>query len=235
MKDFLNGKKGIFFDIGWTLDKPASGDWMLTHALRQCVGDARLDAVPRAVLEAALEEGIAYLKERHLLFTCEEEEEQFTAYYAILNRRCALGMSEEDVRAVAHDRTYGIRENYVFFDDALPTVKALSERFRLGIISDTWPSAAGQLAMGGITPYLSCHTFSNEVGVFKPHPRIYRHALDGMGLPPEQTVFIDDLPANLDGAAAMGITPVLIVAHEGADVPTPYAKIHALHELLEGL
>ena len=31
MLDLLNDKKVIFFDVGYTLDKPASGDWMFTN------------------------------------------------------------------------------------------------------------------------------------------------------------------------------------------------------------
>ncbi len=38
---------------------------------------------------------------------------------------------------------------------------------------------------------------SFEVGAIKPHPPIYRHALDTHGLGPEQTLYIDDLPQNI--------------------------------------
>ena len=31
MLDLLNDKKVIFFDVGYTLDKPASSDWMFTN------------------------------------------------------------------------------------------------------------------------------------------------------------------------------------------------------------
>ena len=30
MPDILKDKKVIFFDVGYTLDRPASGDWMFT-------------------------------------------------------------------------------------------------------------------------------------------------------------------------------------------------------------
>jgi len=47
---------------------------------------------------------------------------------------------------------------------------------------------------------------SGEVRLVKPDARIYRHLLDTHGLQAEECVFIDDSPANVAGAAALGIT-----------------------------
>jgi glucose-1-phosphatase len=46
--------------------------------------------------------------------------------------------------------------------------------------------------------------FSHEVGMRKPHPEIYQHCLVRMKCRPEQCVFIDDVPANIDAARACG-------------------------------
>lgn len=46
---------------------------------------------------------------------------------------------------------------------------------------------------------------SGEVKVIKPDPRIFQHLLATHGLKPEHTVFIDDAPYNVAGAAALGI------------------------------
>ena len=35
----LRDKKVIFFDVGYTLDMPASGDWMFTNRFLQEAGD----------------------------------------------------------------------------------------------------------------------------------------------------------------------------------------------------
>lgn len=51
-------------------------------------------------------------------------------------------------------------------------------------------------------------------------------------IPAEETVFIDDAVRNLDGAAALGITPILIAANPASDVETDYLKIHDLRELI---
>lgn len=46
---------------------------------------------------------------------------------------------------------------------------------------------------------------SGEVGMRKPEPGIFHHALELVGLPPEQCVFIDDLEANVRAAEALGL------------------------------
>jgi putative hydrolase of the HAD superfamily len=45
-------------------------------------------------------------------------------------------------------------------------------------------------------------------GVYKPDPAAYRLILDRMGVAAEDTVFVDDQPVNLAGAAAVGMIPV---------------------------
>jgi len=48
---------------------------------------------------------------------------------------------------------------------------------------------------------------------------MYLHALEQMGFPPEQTVFVDDWENNLDGAAECGIKPILIKTRANTPIP----------------
>ena len=50
---------------------------------------------------------------------------------------------------------------------------------------------------------------SCEVGMCKPAPAIYRRLLDDFELDPAATVFVDDMPANVDAAAKLGIGTIL--------------------------
>ncbi|MFJ4921098.1 HAD-IA family hydrolase [Streptomyces sp. NPDC088725] len=61
----------------------------------------------------------------------------------------------------------------------------------------------------GIWDLFDVHVISEAVGMAKPDPAIYRLTLDRLGLPGEACVFVDDHPANLPPAAALGITTVL--------------------------
>jgi putative hydrolase of the HAD superfamily len=49
---------------------------------------------------------------------------------------------------------------------------------------------------------------SYQVGVMKPDPRIYQEALRRSGLPAGACLFVDDRPANVEGAARLGIHTV---------------------------
>ncbi len=55
---------------------------------------------------------------------------------------------------------------------------------------------------------------SGEVGMRKPEPRIFLHAAELLGLPPQECVFIDDIQANITAAEQIGFTGVL---HSAAD------------------
>ena len=46
---------------------------------------------------------------------------------------------------------------------------------------------------------------SGEIGLRKPDPRIFHHAADAVGLPPEQCFFVDDIEENVHGAQAVGM------------------------------
>lgn len=49
---------------------------------------------------------------------------------------------------------------------------------------------------------------SCEVGMRKPNPAIYRHALDLLGRAPAEAVFLDDSPGNVAGAKAAGLAGI---------------------------
>ena len=52
---------------------------------------------------------------------------------------------------------------------------------------------------------------SSKLGWRKPDPRIYRHACELIGVPPERCVYLDDLGVNLKPARDMGMTTIKVV------------------------
>ena len=48
-------------------------------------------------------------------------------------------------------------------------------------------------------------TASNEAGAAKPEPAIFQAAIAGLGLAPQEILFVDDVPAYVEGARALGL------------------------------
>ena len=230
MIELLKDKKVIFFDVGYTLDYPLSGDWMFTKKFYEVVDD-KLNKYSFDEIQRARDKGLEYLEKNHLCRTVEDEYFQFIHYYSEISRNLTLDLTEVEIKEIAFDRTYNMN-NYIAYPDVKKVLKILSKSHKLGIISDTWPSIEQQLNSFGITEFFSTYTFSCFVGTFKPNEKIYKDALDKCGVPAQDTVFIDDSLKNLEGADKLGITPILIAANPASDVDSPYLKIHSLSELL---
>ncbi len=226
----IKDKKVIFFDVGYTLDRPASGDWMFTGKFLELAGE-KLKQHSEAEINAARDAGLRYLAENHLVTSVEEEQKQFYRYYSIISEQLGLGLTTDELEQAARDRTFNM-ENYIPYPGIQEVLETLSRTHKLGIISDTWPSIEQQLEYIGVSRYFSFQTYSCFVGVFKPDRHMFLDALGKCGAAPEETVFIDDSVRNLEGAAELGITPILIAANPAADVETSYLKIHDLRELI---
>ena len=226
----LRDKKVIFFDVGYTLDMPASGDWMFTNRFLQEAGN-KLKACSDHKINRARDVGLHFLANNHLIKSVDAEIEQFYQYYSIISDELNLGLSETQRQEIARDRACNMK-NYIPYPGINEVLETLSKTHRLGVISDTWPSIEQQLEYLGIARYFSFRTFSCYVGVFKPDRRMYLDALDKSGVSPDEAVFIDDSVHNLEGAAALGILPILIAANPEADVETSFLKIKDLRELI---
>jgi putative hydrolase of the HAD superfamily len=73
---------------------------------------------------------------------------------------------------------------------------------RIGLLSNSWGNNYPRELFTGVFDSV---VISSEVGMRKPEERIFLHALDGLGLPPHQCVFIDDIEANVEAARALGM------------------------------
>jgi len=227
----LHNIKGIFFDLGGTLLYPPSGSWMFSDlAYRYFPKDAL--AKPKA--QEAMGAALAELHEDHLLHSLDEEYAQFYRYFSSIAQALPeLGLTAAEIEAVTKDKVYNKADNYRLFDDTIDTLKALHGKYRLGIISDTWPSIVPELEHLDILKYFDCVTYSFEAGTFKPDPKMYRDALAKMALPAGETIFVDDLACNLEGARRAGINPVHICAMPGIEPAEGIPRIDRISALLD--
>ena len=231
MIELLRDKKVIFFDVGYTLEYPASGDWWFTNKFYELVANKFAKHRPEDI-QKAKNISLEYLEKNHLVQSVEDEYFQFIHFYSEISRNLDLGLTEAEIKTIAYDRAYNMN-NYIAYPDVKRVLSVLGKSFKLGIISDTWPSIEQLLCSIGVREFFSTSTYSCFLGTFKPDKRMYIDALEKCGYPAEDTVFIDDSLGNLEGAARLGITPILIAANPASDVESPYLKIHSLSELLK--
>jgi putative hydrolase of the HAD superfamily len=84
---------------------------------------------------------------------------------------------------------------------------ARSAGLRTGLVSNSWGSALYPRAR--LQAVFDAVVISGEVGFRKPDPAIFRVALERLGVTAERCVFVDDEPAHLTAAAALGFVTVL--------------------------
>jgi HAD superfamily hydrolase (TIGR01509 family) len=92
----------------------------------------------------------------------------------------------------------------------LNILKKLKDRYRMVLLSNTDIERFGFVKRK--FPEILIfdeYVLSFEVGCLKPNPEIYKAALTKAHARPGESVFIDDLKENIDGAAKMGIRAIL--------------------------
>ncbi len=75
---------------------------------------------------------------------------------------------------------------------------------------------------------IACWTISGEVGARKPDERIYRAFLDAARLTADRVLFVDDRTANVQAAAALGFSTILVDFAGTGDVPDAVRTVDAL-------
>ena len=230
----FEGAGGIVFDVGWTLLAPRYGNWTYNTAkMHEVMMSQRFLSIPEQRRRKVLEQAQAYL-DSHVKVDSEDEELYCMRMFfrMIFDGLPELGLSAEDADEIARDKVFNM-ENYVYFEDAVPLLQKLRGRYRLGVISDAWQTIGRMLDNGGLTEFFEAFTFSCYVGACKPDRRIFEDALAKLGVPAQETIFIDDIERNLDGAAALGINPVLITYKPGAIPSEKYPSIARVSDLLQ--
>jgi 2-haloacid dehalogenase len=78
--------------------------------------------------------------------------------------------------------------------------------------AETWP--VGLTLQPRLAEVFGVTVVSGEEGIVKPDPRIFHLLCRRAGVAPEDCVFIDDFPPNVEGARAVGMEGILFTAPE---------------------
>ena len=113
--------------------------------------------------------------------TVENEIAFWRLYFAELLR--TQGITEQiSARADALFDAFWLKGGVVY-PETVPVLDWFAARgYRMGVISDTFPSLRLTLEAVGLDQYFDCFVCSDQVGVMKPEPLIYQTALNLLGV-----------------------------------------------------
>jgi len=97
----------------------------------------------------------------------------------------------------------------------LDILKLLSLKYPIALLSNLNTDMKTVIIKDlGIDKYFKHMIFSNDVGLLKPEPKIYKLTLQRLGLPASKTLFIDDEKNNVDMAKKLGIKTHLFISEK---------------------
>ncbi|MGW7285663.1 HAD family hydrolase [Streptomyces sp. NPDC054847] len=116
-------------------------------------------------------------------------------------------------------------------EELIACVRDLRDRCRLGILSNSFVGARErETSLYHFDELVDRIVYSHEIGIGKPDPRAFEAACAGLGVRPEDCLFIDDVAVNIEAARAFGMkghlfednvrTIARIMSHVNA-VPVP--------------
>lgn len=225
--------KVILFDSGRVLNSPRTGHWFIPPNFYTFVDRKKFDGIDINYIEKAFSKGMEYLDDNPLILTEEEEFNHFVEFYRIFsNKLPVLKLSQDDIVGIAKDTVYN-DEKFHFHDDVFEVIPLLSQRYKLGVVSDTWPSLDRVFRNVGLRDYFSSFVMSSILGVVKPNEKMFNTALSELNIRSEEALFIDDNIKNVEGASKLGINSILMLRNENRKVDTEYPCINNLGDLYD--
>jgi FMN phosphatase YigB (HAD superfamily) len=109
-----------------------------------------------------------------------------------------------------------MRDQWVVFDDTLPVLRELKSRgVKIVVLSNIGMDIRGCLDRAGLSDLLNGVVLSYEVGLVKPDPGIYAHALQLLDVPGGQTLMVADSPQDDVGGVILKIRTLILPRTEG--------------------
>jgi putative hydrolase of the HAD superfamily len=164
---------------------------------------------PQEAIAAALEAEMRFYRANH-------DRGRDADSLLALRRECAavlgegLGPGAPDVDRLTRCLLDSLE--FVLLPDALPALDALAAAgYRLAVVSNWDYDLPAELARLGIADRFEAVAVSAALGLGKPRPEIFLHALDLLGVAPEQAVHCGDQPdRDCAGARAAGVAAILV-------------------------
>lgn len=225
----------VLFDVDFTLIYPGptfQGQGYQAFSARHGidVDAARFDtAVASAARLLDLPEDTVYEDEIHIRYTRH-----------ILEQMGAAG-NVDALDACAREiyREWAACQHFELYDDVPEVLRTLAAAgVRIGLVSNSHRCLASFQEHFELQGLISATVSSSDHGMMKPHPSIFRAALELMDVPAAEAMMVgDSVPHDIEGALRLGMRAALLHRSErahpreaelaGLGVPT----MRSLHEL----
>jgi putative hydrolase of the HAD superfamily len=219
----------VLFDVDFTLLRPgelfqAPGYVELGRSFGFDLDGERWPLAERAAFNA-----VAERREQH----GETHDDGLMIAIAEAVIRALGGEGEERIRAAALaqiERWHRV-ENFDLYPDVLPCLQHLDDAgLAVGIVTNTQRDLIEAIEHFGLSRFVAVVSASYDVGVMKPDPRIYAHALAQAGVGAADAVMVgDSFHDDVIGAQAAGIAGILLDRSGASNKPAP--TIRSLAEL----
>jgi putative hydrolase of the HAD superfamily len=225
--------RAVLFDAGETLVHPSPS---FPELFATVLADAGHQRGPDQVVEASRSVFHRFseaARDNELWTTSPERSERFwTSVYARMLDELGLP-GETSVRDELY-RTFTDPANYALFDDVPDAIASLEAAgLALGIVSNFEAWLEELLERLGVRDRFPVRVISGIEGVEKPNAAIFQRALARLGADPADVVYVGDNPEfDIDPAAALGMTPVLIDRRDRFPDAT-FIRIGDLRELAD--
>lgn len=202
--------KALLFDSGRVLNYPQTGNWFIPPNFFQYIDRTLFESINKQELKSAFYKANNYLQMNHYIQTEQKELETFIKFYTIIFEELAdIEVCNNTIKAISEDTVYN-DDKFVFYDDVFEFIPLFSQDYRLGVVSDTWPSLDRVFRSNNLRDYFSTFVMSSKLGVWKPDQLMFNTALNELNMKPDEVLFIDDSIKNVEGAMELGIQSILM-------------------------
>lgn len=216
--------RAVFFDVDFTLIYP--GPFFQADGYRDfCARHGIPDCDPRSY-DAAVASASALLDDSDDLVY---DPGFFLRYIRHLIEQ--MGGSGPNLERCAEEvyREWAVCHHFRLYDDVMPAFRELRRRgLRLGLISNTHRSLEAFASHFELDGLVSGWLSSSEHGYNKPHPSIFRSALNLLGVDPGEAAMVgDSYRHDIEGARAVGMRGILL--RRSAPPSGPLGSLHHQH------
>jgi len=104
------------------------------------------------------------------------------------------------------------RQRHVVYDDVRPALERLKQDYRLALLTNGASDLQREkIAGAGIGAYFEEILVAGDIGIAKPHPRLFETMLARLSVKPEEAVMLGDSQSkDIQGAQAVGMKAIWV-------------------------